>query len=322
MTTSAESPGDEPGVVVLDPEIAASLARAPAQLRLSADTLHESRRSREALFARLPRSEAVARTDHVVRDDPRLVVRVHRPIGVDGPLPCAYSMHGGGYVIGSYAMDDVKFDLLTPSVPCVGVSVDYRLAPETPYPGALEDCYEGLRWTFEHAAELGIDETRIGVVGTSAGGGLAAALALLSRDRAEVDLAFQLLECPMLDDRQLTPSSRLDGLPIWTREENALGWRCYLGDLYGTDVEPYAAPARSVELSRLPATLVIVGSADGFRDESIDYASRLIQAGVPTDLHVLSGVPHGIQAFARSDARRRWNELVVTWLGRQVRSDH
>jgi acetyl esterase/lipase len=304
--------------VSLDPQIAASLARAPEQLRLSAATIHDVRQGREALFARLPRSEEVERVDHVVSDDPRVVVRVHRPKGVEGPLPCAYSMHGGGYVVGSYEMDDLRFDALCPSVPCVGVAVDYRLAPETRYPGPLDDCYAGLRWTFEHADELGIDVERIGVVGTSAGGGLAAALALLARDRAELSLAFQLLECPMLDDRQITSSSRRDGLPIWSREENEFGWRSYLGARYGQEVESYAAAARATDLSGLPPTFVIVGTADGFRDEDIDYALRLNQAGVPTDLHVLSGVPHGIQSFARSDARRRWGELVEGWLTRQV----
>ena len=247
-----------------------------------------------------------------------MVVRVHRPVGSEGPLPCVFSMHGGGYVIGSYEMDDVRFDDLCPRVPCVGVAVDYRLAPETPYPGPLDDCYAGLRWTFEHADELGIDAERIGIVGTSAGGGLAAALALLARDRAEVRLAFQLLECPMLDDRQITPSSRRDGLPIWTREENELGWRAYLGERYGADVEPYAAAARCGDLTGLPPTLVIVGTADGFLDEDVEYASRLNRAGVPTDLHVLAGVPHGIQSFARSAARRRWAGLVESWLQSQV----
>ena len=304
--------------IALDPEIAASLARAPEQPRLSAATLDAARAAREELFARLPRSEEVERVDHVVRDDPRLVVRVHRPKGISGPLPCVFSMHGGGYVIGSYEMDDLRFDELCPLVPCIGVAVEYRLAPETPYPGPLEDCYAALRWTFDHATELGIDREQIGVIGTSAGGGLAAAVTLLARDRAEVPLAFQLLECPMLDDRQATPSSRRDDLPIWTREENELGWRSYLGELYGGDVPSYAAPSRASDLRGLPRTLIVVGTADGFLDEDVDYASRLSRAGVLTDLHVLAGVPHGVAAFARSSARQRWSALVGDWLRRQA----
>ncbi len=141
------------------------------------------------------------------------MVRVHRANAQTGPLPCVYSMHGGGYIVGSYVMDDARFDDWCVRMPCVGVSVEYRLAPETPYPGPLDDCYAGLRWTFDHAEELGIDPTRIGVAGLSVGGGLAAAVALLARDRGEVPLAFQLLECPMIDDRQVTSSSQLDGLP-------------------------------------------------------------------------------------------------------------
>ena len=200
-------------------------------------------------------------------------------------------------------MDDARFDTQCPRFPCVGVSVEYRLAPETPYPGPLEDCYAGLRWTYEHADELGIDRERIGIAGVSAGGGLAAGLALLARDRGEVPVAFQLLDCPMIDDRQTTSSSRLDGLPIWSRESNEFGWRSYLGDLYGTDdIPPYAAAARAENLVGLPPALVIVGGADGFRDEDIDYALRLNQSGVPTELHVLPGAPHGVQMFADSTA--------------------
>ena len=142
-------------------------------------------------------------------------VRVHRAKGTDGVLPCVYSMHGGGYVIGSHSMDDPLFERWCPKLGLVGVSVDYRLAPETPYPGPLEDCYRGLVWTYEHADELGIDPARIGIMGVSAGGGLAAALALLARDRGEVPVAFQLLDQPMLDDRQthaVEPPGRARGV--------------------------------------------------------------------------------------------------------------
>jgi acetyl esterase/lipase len=303
--------------VILDEEIVPLLALAPA-FRLSVDALPEMRDARNVAM-QVELSDAVERTDHVVSEDPRVVVRVHRPKAVSGPLPCVYSIHGGGYVLGTYAMDDARFDRLCPTFPCVGVSVEYRLAPETAYPGPLDDCYAGLRWTFEHAAELGITPDRVGIAGVSAGGGLAAALALLARDRGEVPVAFQLLECPMIDDRQTTSSSRLDGLPIWSRESNEFGWRSYLGDLYGNaDLPPYAAPARADDLTGLPPALVIVGGADGFRDEDIHYALRLNQAGVPTELHVLPGAPHGVQMFADSVVARRWNRIVVEWLGLQL----
>jgi acetyl esterase/lipase len=265
-----------------------------------------------------PLSDAVSRVDHVVAGDPEISVRVHRANGADGSLPCLYSMHGGGYVIGSYALDDVLFDQLCASLDMVGVSVEYRLAPGTPYPGPLEDCYRGLKWTYEHAPELGIDRDRIGVGGLSAGGGLAAALALVARDRGEVPIAFQLLDCPMLDDRQMTASSQQDGLPVWSRESNTFGWRSYLGDLYGTDAVPYtAAPARAVDLTGLSPAFVSVGSVDGFLDEDVDYAMRLNRAGVPTELHVYPGACHGYQIAEGSAIARQSRRDVEHWLARQ-----
>jgi len=231
-------------------------------------------------------------------------------------------MHGGGYVIGSHAMDDPVFDELCPKLGMIGVSVDYRLAPDTRYPGPLEDCYRGLLWTYQHAAELGIDKRRIGVGGVSAGGGLAASLALLARDRGEIPLAFQLLDCPMLDDRQITASSQQDGLPVWSRDSNTFGWRAYLGDLYGGDDVPYtAAPARAQDLSGLPTAFVSVGGVDGFLDEDVDYALRLMHAGVPTELHVYPGACHGYQIAQHSEIARQSRRDVEDWLARQIRRD-
>jgi acetyl esterase/lipase len=270
-------------------------------------------------FPTPPLSDAVERTEHLVPGDPPVPVRVHRPKNVDGPLPCFYSIHGGGYVIGSYAMDDAVFDTLCPKLGLVGVSVEYRLAPEAPYPGPLDDCYAGLRWTFEHADDLGIDRTRLGIGGVSAGGGLAAALALLARDRGEVPVAFQMLDCPMLDDRQLTRSSRIDGLPVWSRESNTYGWRSYLGDLYGGDVPYTAAPGRADDLRGLPPAFVSVGSIDGFLDEDVDYALRLNHAGVDTELHVYPGACHGYQMAQASAIARQSRHDVEHWLARQIR---
>jgi acetyl esterase/lipase len=283
---------------------------------LSYDTIVEARaRSREMFesFAPPP-SDAVERADHVVSDDPDVWVRVYRPKGLPAPAACLYSVHGGGYVSGYCGMADPIFDRYCVEFGCVGVSVEYRLAPETPYPGPLEDCYLGLRWTFEHAADLGVDPARIGIEGASAGGGLASALALLARDRGEVDIAFQLLQCPMIDDRQITPSSRFDDLIIWTRESNTFGWQAYLGDLYGGDVPAYAAAARADDLRGLPPALVITGGADGFRDENVEYAVRLGDAGVDADLVVIGGAPHGAQLFVGTAPARRWNQAVTDWL--------
>ncbi len=300
--------------VALDPQLEALAASAPS-FTLSNDVVLAMRG--QGLAPPPVLSDAVERTEHVVSDDPRVVVRAHRPRGVDGPLPLVYWMHGGGYVFGSYDMDDARFDSWCPRFGCVGVSVEYRLAPETPYPGPLDDCYAGLRWTYEHRDELGIDPSRIVIGGVSAGGGLAAGLALLVRDRGEIPVTHQLLECPMIDDRQATPSSRLDDLLVWSNSSNTYGWRAYLGDLYGTDQIPiYAAAARAADLTGMPPGMVIVGGADGFRDEDIAYAARLNQAGVPTALHMLPGAPHGVQMFAGTAVATLWADLVDGWLAR------
>lgn len=303
---------------LLHPEIAERVQAIPFPT-ISAETLPSMR---GFSFPSMPLSDLVERTDVVVPSDPDVVVRIHRPKGIEGPLPCLYSIHGGGYVLGSYEMDDARFDRWCPKYPCIGVSVEYRLSPDTPYPGPLEDCYAGLRWTHENAAELGIDSARIGIGGVSAGGGLAAALALLARDRGEVPVRFQLLECPMIDDRQTTASSQLDNLAIWSRESNTYGWQSYLGGLYGSDDIPgHAAPARASDLSRLPPAFVAVGSVDGFRDEDITYAMRLNQAGVPAELHVYPGLPHGAALFAGIPAVAQWQRDLEDWLGRQFQAD-
>ena len=219
---------------LIDPEIAAMLELLPFD-HVGPENVGQLRMP----MPPMPLSDRVERTDHLVPGDPPVPVRVHRAKDTTGLLPCVYSIHGGGFVIGSYDMDDARFDGWCPQLGIVGVSVEYRLAPQTPYPGPLEDCYAGLKWTYEHADELGIDRSRIGVHGVSAGGGLAAGLALLARDRGEVPLAFQVLDCPMLDDRQRTTSSQVEDLAVWSKQSNEFGWRSYLGQLYGTDHVPY-----------------------------------------------------------------------------------
>ncbi|HET6954723.1 MAG TPA: alpha/beta hydrolase [Acidimicrobiales bacterium] len=299
-------------VHLLDPDVGAGLIL-PFE-HLGPENLDEVRRGASFDLPATP-----GRSDHLVPGDPPVPIRVHRPPDHEGLLPCLYSMHGGGYVIGTYDIDSLTLDDLCPRLGIVGVTVDYRLAPETPYPGPLEDCYRGLKWTFDHAEELGIDPARIGVTGPSAGGGLAAALALLARDRGEPRLAFQLLDCPMLDDRQATRSSRRDGLLVWSRRSNEFGWRSYLGELYGADDVPYtAAPARATDLSGLPPAFVSVGSIDGFLDEDVDYALRLNHAGVPCELHVYPGAPHGYQIAFDAAITRQSRRDVEDWLRRQI----
>ena len=299
----------------LDPEVAMLVSPA-RRSPLSAQTLAARRADERGAATSL--SDAIERRDHPVSD--AVLVRVHRPIGVKGALPCVYSIHGGWYVLGNRAMDDARFDRWCRAHRCVGVSVEYCWAPETPYPGPLEDCYHGLTWIFDHHDEIGVDLARIGVAGTSAGAGLAAALTLLARDRGEMPLQFQLLDAPMIDDRQMTPSSRMDDLIIYDRHSAAFGWRSYLGELYGRpDVPAYAAPARATDLEGLPPAYICVGNVDGFRDEAIDYATRLNQHGVACELHVHPGAPHGVTRFDGTAVARRYEQEIDDWIGRQLR---
>jgi acetyl esterase/lipase len=301
---------------LLDPDI----AKAVTALPFESLTDEQVAMIRSVETPRMP-SPDVETEDVTLPGEPELRIRIHRAKGAaTAPAPCVYSIHGGGYVLGSYDMDDALFNALCPTLGVVGVSVEYRLAPETPYPGPLEDCYRGLLWTYENADNLGIDRSRLGIRGISAGGGLAAALALLARDRGQVPLAFQLLDCPMLDDRQRTMSSQQDGLPVWSRDSNTYGWRSYLGDLYGTDNIPYtAAPARAEDLTGLPPAFVSVGTVDGFLDEDTDYALRLNHAGVPTELHLYPGACHGYQMAVDSEISKQSARDAMDWVRRQIR---
>lgn len=226
-----------------------------------------------------PLTDAVVRTDHPTAPGGPMV-RVHRPAAAeDGPLPALLWLHGGGLVLGDRFQDDARFDRWCPRHGMVAVTVDYRLAPEHPYPGALADGYAALTWLHEHADVLGVDPHRIGIGGDSAGGGLAAAVTLLARDRRSPPVAFQLLVYPMLDDRQVTPSSRRER-PIWPPEANGYGWRSYLGDRCGVpDLEPLAAPSRATDLTALPPAYVVVGTEDAFVDEDVRFAEGLRAAG-------------------------------------------
>ena len=275
------------------------------------DFLAQTRRAIHSLDS----TDLVERTDRLIATDIGVSVRVHRARGTSGKRPCVLSMHGGGYILGSPTMDDAVFESWCPTFGIVGVSVAYRLAPEVPYPAPLEDCYLALSWVFDHVEDLGIDPDLVGIYGVSAGGGLAAALALLVRDRGEFQISFQILESPMLDDRQQTPSSQLNGLPVWSRETNEFGWRSYLGSLYGSaTLSIYAAPARATDLTRLPPTFISTTGVDGFRDEDTDFGLRLQQSGVETEIHVAPGAPHGYQLIEDSYATQKLKRSRDEWL--------
>ncbi|MFD7657478.1 alpha/beta hydrolase [Actinosynnema sp. NPDC059797] len=212
------------------------------------------------------------------------------------PTPVIYHVHGGGMIVGDNRFGLVEMlDLAEPMGVAV-VSVEYRLAPETRHPGPVEDCYAGLVWVSEHAHELDIDPERVVIAGASAGGGLAAGVALMARDRNGPAILAQLLLSPMLDDRNDSPSARqLRGLGIWDSSSNETGWNALLGDGVrgGPDVSAYAAPFRAADLSGLPSTFIDVGSAETFRDEDVAHASRMWQAGCHVELHVWPGGFHG-----------------------------
>ncbi|MGW0810029.1 alpha/beta hydrolase fold domain-containing protein [Nonomuraea sp. NPDC002799] len=231
---------------------------------------------------------------------PDLRVRVYRPAGeASQARPGLYWIHGGGMILGLPEFDDPMMIDYVERLGVVAVSVDYRLAPEHPDPAPVEDCYAGLVWTAKSAAELGIDLARLAVGGASAGGGLAAGTVLLARDRGGPDVLFQLLVCPMLDDRNTTPSSQeFTDAVVWDRAANLFGWTCLLGDRRGTgDVSPYAAPARAADLAGLPAAFIDVGELEVFRDEDMDYALRLARAGVSTEFHLYPGAFHGFDGM-------------------------
>lgn len=243
-------------------------------------------------------------------------VRIYRPREATENLGCIYHMHGGGYVGGSVAEMEFLHRPLAAELNCAIVSVDYRLAPETSFPGNIEDCYAGLAWTFGHADELGLDTTRIGVMGESAGGGFAAALALMARDRGEYPLAFQHLIYPMLDDRTcVTEPNPYSGEFVWHATNNRFGWSALLGEEPGGQgVSPFAAPARASDLAGLPPTFIGTAALDLFVDENIEYARRLIRAGVPTELHVWPGAFHGFDLMpgpAVSDGARNSSRAAL-----------
>lgn len=300
---------DTPVRPPFDPELEVALAAmAEVAPPLSAQTLPAIRamiaegipdlaRPDLTVGGRVRVAELVATGPAGAPDVPLLVLA---PAEGEGPWPCVYYVHGGGMVTGDRYGGVEMFLEPVAAGRAVLVSVEYRLAPEHPDPAPVEDCYAGLHWVAEHAADLRVDPARLIVSGTSAGGGLAAGTALLARDRGFPALSHQMLFCPMLDDRMTTPSSRmLDGEGGWDRRANVFGWTALLGDRCGgPDVSPYAAPARATDLSGLPRTYLDCGSAETFRDEILDYATRLSQAGVSVDLHMWGGGFHGFDAVA------------------------
>jgi acetyl esterase/lipase len=243
---------------------------------------------------------------------PEVRVRVYRAPADRRPTGCLLYLHGGGFIAGDLDTEDGRCVHLALGSGCVVVSVDYRLAPEHPFPAPVEDCYAALGWVTSVADELGVDRALVGVGGGSAGGNLAAAVALMARDRGGPAVAFQLLIYPALDDRCISASASFVGTPIVDGSALRKTWGYYLGDNPGP-VSPYAAPARAEDLGGLPPAYVMTAELDPLRDEGIEYAVRLLAAGVSVELHQFPGAFHAFDTMSSRISRRALQEQVE-WL--------
>jgi acetyl esterase/lipase len=319
---STDAPADPYAVV--DPELVPALKALP-KLVLNSQTLSLVRRQ-ESVIPPLPppAPQPVERRIPGPTGAPELKLKIVDPAPGEKGRPALLHSHGGGYVAGSAALAINFLQTAAQACNCVVVSVGYRLAPETRFPGSLEDNYTALRWLYTNADALGVDRKRIAVGGESAGGGHAAALAIAARDRKEIPLVFQLLIYPMLDDR--TGSSRPIpphiGEFVWTAQSNVFGWTSLLGVPAGSPKVPAGAvPARVENLSGLPPAFIVVGAIDLFVDEDIEYARRLIAVGVPAELHVVPGAYHGYDLLApKAAVTARFTECWTTALRRALAS--
>lgn len=306
----------------LDPQIGAGMAKlfgdAPVAAPPPVGDWKTRRDTAEALFGALtslrPLSDQVETQEFTTQshDGETIKLRWYTLKGSQPGSAILY-IHGGGMILGSV---DGYHAIIADYVARSGVpmlAVDYRLAPENPHPTPVEDCYAGLKWLAEHASELGVDTSRLAVMGDSAGGNLAAGTALMARDRKGPELKRQILIYPMLDDRTTTPDAEIGSVLTWSYDDNVTGWGALLGSSHGQDdVSPYAAPARAQDLSNLPPTYIEVGALDIFRDEDLDYARRLCQAGVETELHLHPGAPHAFESFAPEAevTKRSWADRL------------
>ena len=244
----------------------------------------------------LPVSDEVEVSEKYIagKDGEDIYIRIYRPVNEEKIRPALLWIHGGGYIGGFIKKDEGLCIRFVTEARCVVVSVEYRLAPEYPYPIPLEDCYSALEWLYENSKEIGADREHIAVAGNSAGGGLTAALSLLARDRGGPKIFFQAPLYPMIDDRCDTPSCvEMQDRKAWFGECNALAWSMYLGDATGEGVPAYAAPARAEDFAGLPETYTFIGDLDPFRDETIEYVARLSKAAVPVEFHLYPGCFHG-----------------------------
>jgi len=284
----------------LDPELRPALEQMPP-LEITRDNVATIR---TLLASRVQPSavEVLTESRTVPRDDGAIDVHIYRKTTRPGQ-PALLWIHGGGYVVGSAR--DERARVIAAELDMTVCSVDYRLAPEHPFPAGPEDCYATLEWLFAEAGSLGIDPDRMAIGGPSAGGGMSAGVALMNRDRANYPLRLQLLLYPMIDNLHDTESGRYENHPIWNQGTSFRAWEMYLNGTPGDAASPYAAASRAADLTGLPPAYLCVGTEDLFRDEDVAYAQRLSAAGVPCELAVFPGLYHGGDAFVPDAAVSR-----------------
>lgn len=308
--------GTAAGGRAFDPEITGPLAAFAEPVDMTAGLsdpnvvamLRSTSRLLEVTGGTIPTDDRVDVSDHTIAGGPgndALRVRIYRPRRAVGALAAAVFFHGGAFIIGDPELEEGRCLRYAGDGGFLVVSVDYRLAPEDPFPAGVDDCYAALEWTAAHGDELGVDTGRLAVAGSSAGGGLAAAVALMARDRGGPALRAQILNYPVLDDTMTTGSmADFTDTPLWTRPASESMWRQYLAAWDGP-VPPYAAPARAESLAGLPPAYVMTCEFDPLRDEGIAYAQRLLLAGVSTELHQFAGTFHGFDLVAAEAAVAR-----------------
>lgn len=291
------------------PEIAELLADGPAPLDLTDPATARALSRERAARRNAPRvyEIEIEVSNHAIDcpDGHAIGVRAYRPRTRAGLLPALVHFHGGAFILGDLETEDRDCRLACVRAQCIVVSVDYRRAPEHPFPAAPEDGFSALQWAANDPTVLGVDPARLAVGGTSAGGCVAAAVALMARDRGGPALGLQLLTYPVLDDRLATGSSQWRDTPVFSHREAAVMWDAYLGSGDRSDLSPYAAPARADDLSGLPLAYITIAGVDPLRDEAIDYALRLLAAGVPVELHHFAGAVHGFDKIGDSGLGRR-----------------
>ncbi|HEY1529222.1 MAG TPA: alpha/beta hydrolase [Galbitalea sp.] len=308
-----------------DPEFLEAIALVNAEPPLTVDTIVDRRSNPFAppIEVQLEGHDVLMehRTIPGPDGDPDIEISIFRKPDHVAGSPGIYHTHGGGMISGDrFGGMEIVLEWLE-ELDAVVVSVDYRLAPEHPDPAPVNDCYAGLKWMAEHADELGFDPARLMIAGGSAGGGLAAGVTLMARDLGAPALAASMLIYPMIDDANDTVSShQFDGIGVWPKSSNEIGWNALLGDRRGRDdVSIYAVPARAKDLSNLPPTYIDVGSAEVFRDEDVAYASRIWAAGGECELHVWSGAFHGSDLFMKASTQSTVrNELRTRWVKRTL----